>query len=125
MAKKEESPQGETTAEIIDRDADWSRFLKNRYKKQLSELAREYPYRRSLEIDYRELESFGRTGLRMADELLDNPGKVIEDVRNAMKNHQLVKAKDGKATGDVNVRFVNLPGRWVFATSDPTISTAS
>ncbi|HNS83201.1 MAG TPA: AAA family ATPase, partial [Methanolinea sp.] len=109
MAKRADSPAAEAASEIVDRDADWSRFLKSRYKKQLSELAREYPYRRSLQIDYRELESYGRAGLRMADELLDNPGKVIEDVRNAIKNHQLVKGRDGKPTGEVNVRFVNLP----------------
>ncbi len=109
MKKKEQVPDQDAGAEIIDRDADWSRFLKSRYRKQLSELAREYPYRRSLDIDYRELESYGRTGLGMADELLENPGKVIEDVKNAIKNHQLVKGKDGKPTGDVNVRFTNLP----------------
>ncbi|HUU76241.1 MAG TPA: minichromosome maintenance protein MCM [Methanoregulaceae archaeon] len=95
--------------EIIDRDADWSKFLKSRYKKQLNELIREYPYRRSLFIDYRELESFGRTGIRMADELLEKPGTVLEDVRNAIKNHQLIKKKEGKTPADINIRFVNLP----------------
>ncbi len=99
----------EREAEIIDRDADWSKFLKSRYKKQLSELSREYPYRRSVVIDYRELESFGKTGLRIADELLENPGKVIEDVKSAVTAHQLIKTKDGKAARDFNIRFVNLP----------------
>jgi replicative DNA helicase Mcm len=99
----------ELSAEIIDRDADWSRFLKNRYKKQLSELSREYPYRRSIFVDYRELESFGKTGIRMADELLENPGKVIEDVKSAVTAHQMVKTKDGKAAKDINIRFINLP----------------
>jgi replicative DNA helicase Mcm len=99
----------ELTTEIIDRDADWSRFLKNRYKKQLSELSREYPYRRSINVDYRELESFGKTGIRMADQLLENPGKVIEDVKSAVIAHQLVKTKDGKAAKDINIRFFNLP----------------
>ncbi len=96
-------------AEIIDRDADWNRFLKSRYKKQLSEISREYPYKKSLFIDYRELESFGRTGIRMADELLDNPGKVIEDVRSSILAHRLIKGKDGKGTRDINIRFTNLP----------------
>jgi replicative DNA helicase Mcm len=99
----------ETETEIIDRDADWSRFLKSRYKKQMSEISREFPYKRSLMIDYRDIESYGRTGVRMADELLENPGKVIEDVKNAIRNHQLVKAKDGKTPRGVNIRFVNLP----------------
>ncbi|KQC05009.1 MAG: AAA family ATPase [Methanolinea sp. SDB] len=95
--------------EIIDRDADWSRFLKNRYKKQLNELNREYPYKRSLFIDYRELESFGKTGIRMADELLEKPGAVIEDVKNAIRNHQLIKAREGEGPAEINFRFVNLP----------------
>ncbi len=99
----------ETGAEIIDRDSDWSKFLKSRYKKHLGEISREYPYKRSLLIDYRDIESFGRTGIRMADELLENPGKVIEDVRNAIANHQLIKIKDQKSIKEINIRFFNLP----------------
>ena len=99
----------ELEAEITSRDAEWSRFLKNRYKKQLAELTREYPYRRSLLIDYREVESFGKTGIRLADELLDNPGKVLADVKDAIKNHQLIKTKDGRVAEHINIRFVNLP----------------
>ena len=101
----------EIEAEITSRDAEWSRFLKNRYKKQLVDLTREYPYRRSLEIDYRELESFGKTGIRLADELLENPGKVLADIRDAIRNHQLIKTRDGKPAGYINVRFYNLPKR--------------
>ena len=99
----------ELEAEITSRDAEWSRFLKNRYKKQLAELTREYPYRRSLQIDYREVESFGKTGIRLADELLDNPGKVLADVKDAIKNHQLIKTKDGRVAEHINIRFSNLP----------------
>jgi replicative DNA helicase Mcm len=99
----------DTEPEIIDRDADWSRFLKNRYKKQLHELNREYPYKRSLFIDYRELESFGRTGIRMADDLLEKPGTVIDDVKNSIRNHQLIKAREGERPAEINIRFINLP----------------
>jgi len=99
----------DTETEIIDRDADWSRFLKNRYKKQLHELNREYPYKRSLFIDYRELESFGRTGIRMADDLLEKPGTVIDDVKDAIRNHQLIKAREGEGPAEINIRFINLP----------------
>jgi replicative DNA helicase Mcm len=99
----------DTETEIIDRDADWSRFLKNRYKKQLHELNREYPYKRSLFIDYRELESFGRTGIRMADDLLEKPGTVIDDVKDAIRNHQLIQAREGEGPAEINIRFINLP----------------
>jgi replicative DNA helicase Mcm len=93
----------------VDRASDWSRFLKSRYKKELGELGREFPYRRSLYIDYREIEKFGKAGITLADELLENPGKVLEDVWDAIKSHQLIRTKDGKEPKGVNVRFKNLP----------------
>ncbi|HOX35377.1 MAG TPA: minichromosome maintenance protein MCM [Methanoregulaceae archaeon] len=92
-----------------DRVADWSRFLKSRYKKDLSEISREYPHRRSLYIDYREVEKFGKAGIDLADELLENPGKVLEDVGDAIRTNKLIQGKDGKDVKGINVRFRNLP----------------
>jgi len=92
-----------------DKSKDWSRFLKSRYKKQLGELSREYPHKRSLFIDYRDIERFGKAGITLADELLENPGKVLEDVWDAIRNNQLIRTKDGKEPRGVNIRFVNLP----------------
>ena len=92
-----------------DRALDWSRFLKSRYKKEIGELAREYPHRRSLYIDYREVEKFGKIGITLADELLENPGKVLEDVWDAIKSNQLIRTKDGKEPRGINIRFRNLP----------------
>ena len=92
-----------------DKTGDWSRLLKNRYKKELGEISREYPHKRSLYIDYREIERFGRAGIAMADELLENPGKVLEDVEEAIKSGQLIRTKDGKEPKLVNIRFTNLP----------------
>ena len=94
---------------VSDRVSDWSRFLKSRYKKELGELSREYPHRRSLYIDYREIEKFGKTGIILADEILENPGKVIEDVWDAIKSNQLIRTKDGKEPRGINIRFRNLP----------------
>ena len=94
---------------VADRASDWSRFLKSRYKKELGELGREFPYRRSLYIDYREIEKFGKAGISLADELLENPGKVLEDVWDAIKSNQLIRTKDGKEPQGINVRFKNLP----------------
>lgn len=92
-----------------DRTGDWSRLLKSRYKKELGEISREYPHKRSLYIDYREIERFGKAGIAMADELLENPGKVLEDVGEAIKSGQLVRTKDGKEPKGINIRFTNLP----------------
>jgi replicative DNA helicase Mcm len=94
-----------------DRTTDWSRLLKTRYKKQLGEISREYPHRRSLVIDYRDIERFGKAGISLADQLLENPGAVLEDVEAAIINDQLIRTKDGKELpkGGINVRFTNLP----------------
>ncbi|MEN6443369.1 MAG: minichromosome maintenance protein MCM [Methanoregula sp.] len=92
-----------------DKAGDWSRFLKSRYKKQLGELSREYPYKRSLVIDYRDIVRFGKPGINLADELVENPGKVLEDVWDAVKNDQLIRLKDGKEPHGINIRFINLP----------------
>jgi replicative DNA helicase Mcm len=101
-----EKEQGHDT----DRAADWSRLLKTRYKKELGEISREYPHKRSLSIDYRDIERFGKAGIALADELLENPGKVLEDVWDAIRNDQLIKSKDGKEPPKgINIRFTNLP----------------
>ena len=92
-----------------DRADDWGKFLKSRYKKELGESRVEYPHKRSLYIDYREIERFGKAGITLADELLENPGKVLEDVWDAIKNNQLIRTKDGKEPKGINVRFTNLP----------------
>ena len=97
------------SVEITDRDADWHRFLKTRYKKELDELSREYPYKRSLAINYRDIESFGKTGIELADELLDNPGKVISDIKDSVRTHRLVKTRKKEEQPDINIRFTNLP----------------
>jgi replicative DNA helicase Mcm len=102
-------PKDADDIEITDRDADWHRFLKTRCKKELEEISREYPFRRSLYINYHDIESFGKTGTQMADELLENPGKVIGDIRDAVRNHHLVKVKKEKEQPDINVRFLSLP----------------
>jgi replicative DNA helicase Mcm len=101
-----EKEQGHDT----DRTADWSGLLKTRYKKELGEISREYPHKRSLSIDYRDIERFGKAGIALADELLENPGKVLEDVWDAIRNDQLIKSKDGKEPPKgINIRFTNLP----------------
>lgn len=100
----------EESAEITDRIAEWSRFLKTRYKKELTELLREYPHKRSLVIDYHQVEGFGKPGLQMADEILENPGKVIEDLRDAIRTQHVVKnRKNEQIPKEINLRFINLP----------------
>jgi replicative DNA helicase Mcm len=97
-------------AVITDRVGDWKKFLNRHYKKEMGEIAREFPHKRSLYIDYRTLEKTGKTGLAFADELLKNPGKVMGDIGDAIRQHNLIFTRDEEEkAGAVNVRFANLP----------------
>ena len=82
----------------------------SRYKDELGDLVRQYPKKRSLYIDYRDVYAFGKPGVRMAQELIENPGKVLEDVRDAVQAQQLARGKGAKDP-EVNIRFTNLPVR--------------
>lgn len=53
MAEEEE-------VKITDKAGDWNRFLKKHYKAELGEIAREFPHKKSLIIDYRKLEKHGK-----------------------------------------------------------------
>lgn len=100
----------EKGARITDRVGDWKKFLNKHYKQQMGEITREYPHKRSLRVDYRQLEKSGKKGLQMADELLRTPGKVIEDVKDAVKQYNLIFTKDEEEkSANINIRFINLP----------------
>jgi replicative DNA helicase Mcm len=91
---------------VKDIREDWKSFLKRHYRKELADLQREFPLSRSLQIDYRKIEKFGTKGISLADALLENPGKVIEDVRETLVSMGPFKESDADR---INVRFVNLP----------------
>lgn len=91
-------------AEVTDAAADWARFLRRSYRKELVQLGREYPHRRSLTIDFRRI-----VNNRLAFELLDRPGKVIGDIKDAISQDNLVSLRNGATPDAINIRFTNLP----------------
>ena len=95
--------------EVVDRDANWTRFLKTRYKNELEVLSREYPFKRSLYINYSDIVSFGRVGTRLSDELLTYPGKVLNEIKDTIREHNLVRVKKGQDKPTIHVRIINLP----------------
>jgi len=102
--------------EVVDRVEEWTGFLKKKYKSELNKISREYPSERSLEIDYGVLEKYGKIGVVLADELLEHPGKTLEDVKDAIRTSRLITGKDVEGNdisdtiiGKVNIRFVRLP----------------
>eukprot|EP00831_Metopus_contortus_P036614 TRINITY_DN28937_c0_g2_i1.p6 TRINITY_DN28937_c0_g2~~TRINITY_DN28937_c0_g2_i1.p6 ORF type:complete len:100 (-),score=31.67 TRINITY_DN28937_c0_g2_i1:5-304(-) len=80
--------------EVVDRVEEWTGFLKKKYKSELNKISREYPSERSLEIDYGVLEKYGKIGVVLADELLEHPGKTLEDVKDAIRTSRLITGKD-------------------------------
>ncbi|HJK17359.1 MAG TPA: minichromosome maintenance protein MCM [Methanocorpusculum sp.] len=102
--------------EIIDRSEEWAAFLKKKYKTELNKLAREYPHTKSLTIGYDILEGYGKTGIILADELLERPGKTLEDIRDAIRTAHLISRKDREGNdisedviNGINIRFIHLP----------------
>ncbi len=79
-------------------------FFEETYKKKLEELAEFYPDKRSLVVDFKDVEKFDP---ELADELLDNPDVILKASKEAIANIGVTNAK-----GDLvvpNVRIVNLP----------------
>jgi replicative DNA helicase Mcm len=92
-----------------DKTGQWRDFLKAKYKRQMGEISREYPFKRSINIDYREVERNGTDGIKLADEILENPGKVLEDIRDAIIGSELIRTKEGNLPKVLHIRFTNLP----------------
>ncbi|HQC34627.1 MAG TPA: MCM family protein, partial [Methanoculleus sp.] len=97
-------PEEEVTVEVTDVVGEWTKILKKQFKRELAELSREYPHKRSLIIDFRKI-----LNNRLAFELLRSPGKVLGDIRDAIVQNRLLKLKDGQDPDLINIRFTNLP----------------
>ena len=97
-------PEEEVTVEVTDVVGEWTKILKKQFKRELAELSREYPHKRSLYIDFRKI-----LNNRLAFELLRSPGKVLGDIRDAIVQNRLLKLKDGQDPDLINIRFTNLP----------------
>ena len=80
--------------EVIDRAEQWAGFLKKKCKAQLNKISREFPSTRSLEIGYDVLEKYGKTGTILADDLLEHPGKTLNDIKDAIRAAHLISGKD-------------------------------
>ena len=88
----------------------WLKVLKSKYfKEQLSQIVYEFPFKRSLYIDYRQVSKVGKAGITLADEILENPGKVIEDIYDTIEhNHLIILPENKKFKNSINIRFCNI-----------------
>lgn len=61
----------------------FAQFFENTQKKNIEKLVSKYPEKRSLEVDFKELEHFD---FELADELMQNPDYVLEAAQLAIQN---------------------------------------
>lgn len=83
----------------------FSEFFRHRYLKPIERLAQKYPEKKSLIIDFKELEHFD---YELADELLKNPDACLEAAYEAIAEIDIpmLDSKEFKP----HLRFFNLPG---------------
>lgn len=77
-------------------------------KKELTELWREYPLKKSLVIDYSELQKFGPTGIYYADKLLQRPRPIMADFENSLYELSPKEMREDLVR-NVSFRFKNIP----------------
>lgn len=97
------------TEELNDKSGLWRDFLKQKCKRRLATIGREYPNTRSLYIDYQEVQKWGTEGLELADEILSNPGKALEDINDVILGSDLIKTMDQKVIKGIHIRIIHLP----------------
>jgi len=97
------------TDEPPTRSETWKLILTRNCKKQLAQLRREYPHTKSLFIPYSEVVKFGSIGLELSDEILESPGKAIEDIKDSITQNKLIETDKHEGAKDINPRFINLP----------------
>lgn len=79
-------------------------FFEMECKKPIEQLASEYPEKRSLNIDFKELERFD---YKLADELLDNPEYLLTALQEAIEKIDVPSLEIEKFSP--HIRFFNLP----------------
>lgn len=83
-------------------------FKRDQQKRELLELFRLYPEKKTVVVDFLSLQAFGREGLYYCDSLLTRPRAVLPDFENAL--HELApKALQEELLRNVTFRFKNIP----------------
>ncbi len=108
MDREERSVEREAEQETEQEEnpyvAKFVAFLESAYKKEIERLVQEYPEKRSINIDFKDLEEFD---YELADELLDNPDNLLEAAELAAQLIE-VPALDIEKFAP-HLRFFNLP----------------
>ena len=81
-------------------------FYKNRLMKDIERLVAEYPNKRSLMVDFREIEHYD---FELADELLENPDVCLEAANEAIKRIDVPILGVDENGFEPHIRIFNLP----------------
>ncbi|MBU0635768.1 hypothetical protein KKE06_01965, partial [Candidatus Micrarchaeota archaeon] len=94
LEKQEQSPHSST----------FQSFFESQYTKQIEKLAMEWPQKKSLFVDFHDLEHYS---FELADELLESPDVLIEAAQQAVQNIHVptLETQEFKP----HIRFYNLP----------------
>ncbi len=82
----------------------FQRFFESVYKKEIEKLAESYPEKRSLLVDFSELEKFD---FKLADALLENPDELLSAAEFAVEGMDVPTLEEERFKP--HVRFFNLP----------------
>jgi replicative DNA helicase Mcm len=97
----------DSDVKIVDRMDDWKQVLsRDPFKSLISTLKRKYPKEISLTLDYRDIQSAGKLGTELADEILEKPLKVVQDIQDTLWHNRMIIIE---GNFHVNVRFTHLP----------------
>lgn len=103
-------PEPETETEIVERESEnpfvsrFESFFRAKYKKEIERLVEDYPEKRSLFIDFKELEMYD---YELADELLINPDYLIEAASLAVQGIDVPTLELEQFSP--HIRFFNIP----------------
>lgn len=96
----------EASAGVFDADdnqAKFDAFFKKYYDEKILEVARGYPKKKSLSVDFRDLDKYDYA---LADELISNPDDTFSTAKKALMS---LDFPSDIPRIDINIRFVNLP----------------
>lgn len=89
-------------------------FFENVYKKEIEYLASNYPFYKSIELDYKKLEDYD---LAIAERLIEEPDLITQAADAAIRKLD-VGILDSEVTFEPKIRFFNLPDEYKVGIKD-------
>lgn len=101
---------------VIDWVGMWVKYIKAR-RQDLK--CFDHTYTKSITIDLADVQTYGKTGLSLADRVLDSPKKSVEDIRDAISESDLIAIYN---EGDRNITKKIIDNTSIWITGVPKIT---